>query len=642
MAKKPNKKKPVKKPAKKAARTKPGTKKTATKKASKKTTAAKAVHWAAPRKGDWDFDPKTDPEWMDPSKPRLRIETDEQYRLVADCVVRGMELKVGDCEIVNQRGDVVAAVIDDLRKLVDAVQAHKEVRLIRAAKYVLLTTRLALSDCTIVRCDLSNLEIGINLVIRSHFQGWASFQSSCFETDASFESARFNGPAWFHSARFKDWASFRSARFMGRGEFGSARFEGLASFDSVIFKTEASFQSACFEDRASFQSACFKSSAMFYAASFEDKASFGEVSFKDWASFHYTNYEKEAWFSWANFQGEALFQSASFRGTALFYSASFKGPALFYSASFRGLASFAGASISRQLTLAGVEIEHRLSLGGHGIEDAVFGPNASLKLNNIIPRSGSSIELSKEQLLRQETQEHTLRRLECLGLKSNQPWAIRTKFVVGLLRRLTPTGSILGLGLGSRHNLIEGESLDQWVYSDTDPLRNKPTPLDEATRSYNLLRDVFRSQPSTDELEDICTIRHQDLLRRSWDDGTRLSKLKMFFHWLVMRNMLGYLIVPMRIIMTSVLLVLTFGLVYAVFASDATVHFSGDQAAPWDQSLLDRALFGLYFSLTTFVTLGYGDYAPTGLFKLLTGAEAFVGVALLALFTVAWGRKMIR
>jgi hypothetical protein len=55
-----------------------------------------------------------------------------------------------------------------------------------------------------------------------------------------------------------------------------------------------------------------------------------------------------------------------------------------------------------------------------------------------------------------------------------------------------------------------------------------------------------------------------------------------------------------------------------------------------------RLRFGLYFSLTTFVTLGYGDYAPAGIFKLLTGLEALSGVTLLALFTVAWGRKMVR
>ncbi|MDQ7013770.1 MAG: potassium channel family protein [Planctomycetota bacterium] len=73
---------------------------------------------------------------------------------------------------------------------------------------------------------------------------------------------------------------------------------------------------------------------------------------------------------------------------------------------------------------------------------------------------------------------------------------------------------------------------------------------------------------------------------------------------------------------------------------------TASEVPPWEgdgfAGLLGRARFGLYFSLTTFVTLGYGDYAPTGWFKLVTGFEALFGVTLLALFTVAWGRKMVR
>jgi len=42
------------------------------------------------------------------------------------------------------------------------------------------------------------------------------------------------------------------------------------------------------------------------------------------------------------------------------------------------------------------------------------------------------------------------------------------------------------------------------------------------------------------------------------------------------------------------------------------------------------------------VTLGYGDYAPQSWFKLVTGVQALLGVTLLALFTVAWGRKLVR
>lgn len=99
--------------------------------------------------------------------------------------------------------------------------------------------------------------------------------------------------------------------------------------------------------------------------------------------------------------------------------------------------------------------------------------------------------------------------------------------------------------------------------------------------------------------------------------------------------------------------------IYGLGASSDTLTYNGpsviDGQASWpDGSPItpaDKAMHEwneglpwtpLYFSLTTFVTLGYGDFAPLGWFKLVTGLEALSGVALLALFTVAWGRKLVR
>jgi hypothetical protein len=50
----------------------------------------------------------------------------------------------------------------------------------------------------------------------------------------------------------------------------------------------------------------------------------------------------------------------------------------------------------------------------------------------------------------------------------------------------------------------------------------------------------------------------------------------------------------------------------------------------------------LYFSLTTFTTLGYGDYHAVGAIRFLAGAESFIGIALTSLFTVIVARNIIR
>lgn len=50
----------------------------------------------------------------------------------------------------------------------------------------------------------------------------------------------------------------------------------------------------------------------------------------------------------------------------------------------------------------------------------------------------------------------------------------------------------------------------------------------------------------------------------------------------------------------------------------------------------------LYFSVVTFTTLGYGDMTPLGFARLIAAIEAFVGAFALALFVVAFVKKMTR
>lgn len=53
-------------------------------------------------------------------------------------------------------------------------------------------------------------------------------------------------------------------------------------------------------------------------------------------------------------------------------------------------------------------------------------------------------------------------------------------------------------------------------------------------------------------------------------------------------------------------------------------------------------LDSLYFSIVTFTTLGYGDYHAIGAMRFIAATEAFLGAALLSLFTVIVARQIIR
>jgi hypothetical protein len=50
----------------------------------------------------------------------------------------------------------------------------------------------------------------------------------------------------------------------------------------------------------------------------------------------------------------------------------------------------------------------------------------------------------------------------------------------------------------------------------------------------------------------------------------------------------------------------------------------------------------IYHSAITFLTIGYGDYYPSGVIRWLSGIEGFVGLFLMSYFTVAFVRKVLR
>jgi len=50
----------------------------------------------------------------------------------------------------------------------------------------------------------------------------------------------------------------------------------------------------------------------------------------------------------------------------------------------------------------------------------------------------------------------------------------------------------------------------------------------------------------------------------------------------------------------------------------------------------------LYHSAITFLTIGYGDYYPSGIIRIFSGIEGFIGLFLMAYFVVAFSRKVLR
>ncbi len=531
------------------------------------------------------------------------------------------------------------------------------------------------------------------------FAGDAGFIEAAFAGVARFEGAAFAGDAWFIEAAFAGVAGFDGAAFAGDAWFIEAAFAGDAWFIEAAFAGDAGFIEAAFAGVARFGGAAFAGDAWFEGAAFAGDAWFIEAAFAGVAGFGGAAFAGDARFGGAAFAGDAGFGGAAFAGDAQFDGVHVRRSAtlFFLSVRIKQSLSFNKESDERPderpsiiqgaLYFTDSKLDERLTFDG-----ALFGRDARLGFNRFLARAGATVELTNAQLTRNRHDRAILAYAQLTSnphsqalladLKEDPSLSSRRRRTPGrilafaLERTIVPCLRAAGLWRGAP--LIKGE--DTW---DADK-------LDRGADDYEILASNYTRLPATDNAEDHCRWRAHDLRARS-DLLRRLNRIResrnpaailwnsflviaddVFFRWLIMRNAIGYLLYLRRIVITGAVLIAGSAALYTLGASPNTIAYNGSVPNPlppeatalkdtliqggytptdaqayglwlWNQpEAFGLDFSGFYFSLTTFVTLGYGDFAPLGWFKLVTGLEALFGVTLLALFTVAWGRKMVR
>ncbi len=111
------------------------------------------------------------------------------------------------------------------------------------------------------------------------------------------------------------------------------------------------------------------------------------------------------------------------------------------------------------------------------------------------------------------------------------------------------------------------------------------------------------------------------------------------FKWLVFDKIGLYATDPVRVLISMIFAYLTFTVIYLLlplFFDTRIVSSLGDP------DHLSTAAVAFYHSAITFLTIGYGDYYPSGMIRWISGIEGFVGLFMMSYFTVAFVRKILR
>ena len=112
-----------------------------------------------------------------------------------------------------------------------------------------------------------------------------------------------------------------------------------------------------------------------------------------------------------------------------------------------------------------------------------------------------------------------------------------------------------------------------------------------------------------------------------------------FFSWCFDR-LCGYGEKPGRLIGFSMIFIVICAIGHfftGFYDGDTLIHYYTHTSL---QTNFYQFLKSLYFSIVTFTTLGYGDITPTGIGRIISAIEAFIGSFTIALYVVVFVRRM--
>ncbi len=174
----------------------------------------------------------------------------------------------------------------------------------------------------------------------------------------------------------------------------------------------------------------------------------------------------------------------------------------------------------------------------------------------------------------------------------------------------------------------------------------KETSLREKAEQFRILKQNFNNSGQYDD-EDKAYIEFKRneskaILKESISKN-KISAIWAFpsfgFKKLVFDWMGLYATSPLRVILSNVVVIFFFALMYTVLPYIAKTHLTTINP---DDPFFTKFWTAAYYTGITYFTVGYGEIVPVGILRLVADLTAFVGVFMMSYFTVAFVRKILR
>lgn len=385
--------------------------------------------------------------------------------------------------------------------------------------------------------------------------------------------------------------------------------DGL-DFSYSIFKKPFSFTGVNYSSNAVFTGSYFYNSTYFQDNNFCNTEDFSFTTFNDNASFIFTTFNNSADFFCTNFNSTADFQNTIFNNDAYFLNSIFKGDANFYLATFKGATDFSNV-IFNNITY----------FGETTFKDALFQNTTFENISFFIT-----------------TFEGATGFWDTTFKNVDSPWDTNFK------------GNVEFDGAIFEHVT----DLSFASFNDTAIITGPDTPENVILNGENsqIFIKSYKDQGRYDDADTIYyNYRKGAQAQKEWND---FSKWVDIICWITC----GYGVRPSYTLYLGVTLILLFSIIYAkgpviCFYTDRygikslMFYFQGPAITirkEYSENQPQKVSFwdALNFSITTFTTVGYGNWYPKENFKKWATLEGLFGWIILGIFMATLSTTMIR